>query len=332
MNKNKKSKFIVLLLMTLFFGLMLVPAASATPEKTAAEKVGNGPKSGDDSQWSEWKQAHTVEVEMTTVYDYKKDGTLKITETYSGEKLKGKFKADKLTRSQTFSIPDEEEVAVSAKSGSLKLKPGDKKEIVTQESIVLTTADDPYKWWASISSTAPSTAPSTVSSTVSSTASSTISSTASAYPQWTFSKFTYFFKTYYKMEDPINLVWEQNSLKAVKSVILNQKWVDNPVEYTHYLPYPDGSWVAGDGVADSKYRITGGYHSRLWELSGEKVVSNAHHDDNVFIIPGHQVDGYENAESKVAGFFGTAYGAYWLDNVCSSAYYNACNDGSATLV
>ena len=112
------------------------------------------PKSVDDSQWSKWKQAHTVEVKVTTVYDYKKDGTLKITETYSGEKLKGKFKVDKLTRSQTFSVPDEEKVAVSAESGNLKLKPGDKKEIVTQESIVLTTADDPYKWWISISSTA----------------------------------------------------------------------------------------------------------------------------------------------------------------------------------
>ena len=133
------------------------------------------------------------------------------------------------------------------------------------------------------------------------------------------------------MEDPINLVWEQNSLKAVKSVILYQKWVDNPVEYTHYLPYPDGSWVAGDGVADSKYRIIGGYHSRLWELPGGKVVSNAHHDDNVFIIPGHQVDEYEDAEAKVAGFFGTAYGEYCLDNVCYSAYYNAHNDGLATL-
>ena len=44
MNKNKKSKFVVLLLMILFFGLMLVPAAIATPEKTAIEKEGNGPE------------------------------------------------------------------------------------------------------------------------------------------------------------------------------------------------------------------------------------------------------------------------------------------------
>ncbi|KKG13424.1 hypothetical protein EO98_16805 [Methanosarcina sp. 2.H.T.1A.6] len=319
MNKNQKSKFIVLLLMILFFGIMLVPAASATPEKTVTEKEGNEPKSVDDSQWCEWKQAHTVEVEVTTVYDYKKDGKLKITETYSGEKLKGKFKVDKLTRSQTFSVEDGEEIAVSAESGSLKLKPGDQTEIVTQESILLTTEDDPYKWWG------------TASSTTSITASSTVSSTALTCPQWTYSKFTYFFKTYYKVEDPINLVWEDKSLSNVKKVIIAQKWVDNPVEYTHYLPYPDGSWVAGDGVADSKYRISGGYHSRLWEIPGGNVVSNAHHDDNFFIIPGHQVDGYENTETKVTGFFGTTYGKYWLDNVYYSDYYNAHNDGSVTL-
>jgi len=319
MNKNKKSKFVVLLLMILFFGIMLFPAASATPEKSAPEKKGNEPKSVDDSQWSEWKQAHTVEVEVTTVYDYKKDGKLKITETYSGEKLKGKFKVDKLTRSQTFSVENGEEVAVSAESGSLKLKPGDKTEIVIQESIVLTTEDDPYKWWD------------TAASTASQTTSLIASSDALAYPQWTYSKFSSLFKTYYEVEDPINLVWEDSSLNNVKKVILSQKWVDNPVEYTHYLPYPDESWVAGDGVADSKYRIFGGYHTRLWQLPCGDVVSSAHHDDSFLIIPGHQVDGYENAESKVAGFFGTAYGKYWLDNVCYSAYYKAYNDGSAIL-
>jgi hypothetical protein len=232
MNKSKRSKFTVLLLMTLFFGIVLVPTASATPERPATEKEGNEPKSVDNSQWVEWKQAHTVEVEVTTVYDYKKDGMLKITETYSGEKLESKFKVDKLTRSQTFSVSNEE-IAISAKSGGLKLSPGDKKEFVTRESIVLTTADDPYRWWDNTSST------------TSSTVSLTASSASLAYPQWTFSKVVSLFKTYYKMEDPINLVWEQNSLKAVKSTILNQKWVDNPVEYTHYLPYPDGSWVAG---------------------------------------------------------------------------------------
>lgn len=84
-------------------------------------------------------------------------------------------------------------------------------------------------------------------------------------------------------------------------------------------------------MADSKYRLFGGYHLRLWELPGGNVVSNAHHDDNVLIIPGHQVDGYENSETKIAGFFGTAYGVSWLDNMCYSNYYKAYNDGSATL-
>ncbi|RPJ79154.1 MAG: hypothetical protein EHM20_02165 [Alphaproteobacteria bacterium] len=308
MNMNKRSKFIVLFLVILFFGIVLVPGASCTTEKSATAKEENVPKSVEDSQWSEWKQAHTVEVETTTVYDYKKDGTLKITETYSGEKLKGKFMVDKLTRSQTFPVSKGKEIAITAKKESLKLKPGEKKELVTQESIVLTPSDEPYNWWTSTSST------------------------SLAYPQWTFSKLTSFRKTYYEVADPINLIWEQKSLMAVKNVILNQKWVDNPVEYTHYIPYPDGSWVTGDGVAENKYRIAGGYHLRLWELPGGNTVSNAHHDDNVFIIPGHQIDGFENAETKVAGFFGTTHGVCSLDNVYYSDYYNAYNNGLATLV
>jgi hypothetical protein len=307
MNMNKRSKFIILLLMILFFGIVLLPVASATPEKSATEKKGDQLNSPDDPKWSKWKEAHTLEVEVTTTYEYRKDGTVKITETYSGEKLKDKFKVDKLTRSQTYSATEVEEAAASLEGGSFKLKPGEKKEFSTKESVVLTAEDDSYDWWTSTAST------------------------SFAYPQWTFSKFTLLSKNYYEMEDPINLLWEKNCIKAVKSVILNQRWVDNPVEYTHYLPYPDGSWVAGDGVADSKYRVSGGYHSRFWELPNGKVVSNAHHDDNIFIIPGHQVDGYENAEAKVAGFFEMAPGIYWLDNVCCSSFYNAYNDGSATL-
>ncbi len=316
MNKNRRSNYIILLFLILFFGIMLAPAANATSENSAAEKEGNELKSVDSSQWNEWKEAHNVEVEVTTVCDYKKDGTLKITETYSGEKLKSKFKEDELTRSQTFSIPEGEEVDISTETGSLKLKPGDKKEFVIEKSIVLTTDSDPYPWWDSATSAA----------------SSTVSSTSFAYPQWTFSKVTSLFKTYYKMEDPVNIVWEQNNLKTVKDVILSKKWVDNPAEYTHYLPYPDGRWVAGDGMADSKYRLSGGYHLRLWELPDGDVVSNAHHDDSVLIIPGHQVDGYENAEAKVAGFFETEHGKYWLDNIFYNSYYNAYNDGSATIV
>jgi hypothetical protein len=319
MNKDRKSKFILLLLMILFFMITLATSANATPEKSAAENKGNELNSVEDSQWSKWKEAHTVEVDVTTVYDYEKDGTLKVTETYSGEKLKRKYNEDKLTKSHTLSIPDGAEIAVSAESGSSKLKPGETKVFVTQESIVLTAANTPYAWWDRTSLT------------TSSAASSAVSSTSFDYPQWTFSKVTSLFKTYYKMEDPINLVWKENNLKTVKSVILNHKWVDNPVEYTHYLPYPDGKWVAGDGIADSKYRLSGGYHLRLWELPGGSVVSNAHHDDNVLIIPGHQVDGYENAEAKVAGFFGTPCGSCWLDNVYTSSYYNAYNDGNAAL-
>ncbi|WP_156148125.1 MULTISPECIES: hypothetical protein [unclassified Methanosarcina] len=48
-----------------------------------------------------------------------------------------------------------------------------------------------------------------------------------------------------KVEDPINLLWEDKGLNNIKKVILTQKWVDNPVEDTHSLSYSDGSWVAG---------------------------------------------------------------------------------------
>ena len=137
------------------------------------------------------------------------------------------------------------------------------------------------------------------------------------------------------MEDPINLVWEQSNLKSVKRVILSQRWVDNPSEYTHYISYPDGSWVKGDGVADSKYRVLGGYHARLWELPGGSVVANAHHDDDIFILPGHQVDRYEAAEDKVAGFF---YGWFVskdfidLANPVGTYGYEPYNDGKATFI
>lgn len=312
MSKNKRSKFIVILLLILLFGIMLIMTANAVSEESTDEKIINEQKFAEDSRCKKWKETHTVEVEVTRVYNYEKEGKLKVTEIYSGKGIKSKFNDDKFTRSQVFMIPEGEEVVISAESGSLKLQPGEEKKIVTQESAVLTTENDPYPYCTGISSDA--------------------SLTSSAYPQWTFSKVTSLFKTYYKMEDPINLVWKEQDLKAVKNVFLSKKWVDNPVEYTHYLSYPDGKWVAGDGMADSKYRLSGGYHLRLWQLPDGDIVSNAHHDDNVLIIPGHQVDGYENAEAKVAGFFGSSFVAVWMNNKCYSSYYNACNDGNATVI
>jgi len=70
-----------------FFGIVLVPGAGAAPENKSPGKEGGGEKHADASSRDEWKQAHTVEVEVTTVYTYKKDGKFEITETYSGEKL-----------------------------------------------------------------------------------------------------------------------------------------------------------------------------------------------------------------------------------------------------
>ncbi len=287
--------------MMLFLGMVLVPAAGAVSDDKAPDKESKE-KKGDEVSWEEWKQAHTVEVEVATVYKYKKDGKFEITETYSGDKLKQKFKVDKLTKAKSFTVPSGKQVAVNTQTGPFAMQPGDRKEVLSEKSVVLTTADDPYSW---------------------SQASASVS-----YPQWTWSKVLWF----YELEDPINLVWKQSNLITVKSVILKQRWTDNPSEYTHYLSYPDGSWVRGDGMADSKYRVLGGYHVRLWELPNGAVVANAHHDDNIFIIPGHQVDSYEAAEYKVAGFFGTGQASYWLNNVCYNGYYNAYNNGWATLV
>lgn len=198
MNKNKRSKFIVVLLVTLFFGIVLGPVANATSGEPVTEKEENEQKSVDGLQWSEWQQAHTMEVEVTTVYDYKTDGTLKITETYSGIELKSKFNEDELTRSQTFSVSDGKEIALSTKSDSLKLKPGDKKEFVAQKSVVITTRNDPFKWWTSSSSN------------------------STTYPQWTFSKIASSHNTYYVVADPINLIWKQKSLKTIKNTILKK--------------------------------------------------------------------------------------------------------------
>lgn len=296
----------------LFLGMGLVPAAGAAQENKSPWNEDSGEKPVDSSSWEEWKQAHTVEVEVATVYKYKKDGKFEITETYSGEKLKQKFKVDKLTKTKSFTAPSGKQVTVNTQAGPFAMYPGDRKEVLSEKSVVLTTADDPYEWWLACDS-----------------ASAPVCDSASvSYSQWTWSKVLWF----YELEDPVNLVWEQSNLKTVKSVILRQRWVDNPSEYTHYLSYPDGSWVRGDGMADSKYRVLGGYHVRLWELPNGAVVANAHQDDDIFIIPGHQVKGYENAEYKVAGFFGTVQGSYWLDNECYNGYYNAYNNGWATLI
>jgi len=296
----------------LLSGIVLVQAAGAVPDDKAPDKESKE-KKGDEVSREEWEQVHTVDVEVTTVYKYKKDGKLEITETYSGEKLKQKFKVDKLTKTKAFTVPSGKQVTVNTQSGPFAMQPGDQKEVVSEKSVILTTADDPYEWWQDTPS-------------ASASASSSV-----PYPQWTWSKIWWF----YEKEDPINLVWEQSNLKTVKRVILKQRWVDNPSEYTHYIAYPDGSWVKGDGVADSKYRVLGGYHARLWVLPDGAVVANAHHDDDIFIIPGHQVDRYEDAETEVAGFFNGWYvlpDHIYLANPVGNPYYEPYNDGKATLI
>ena len=78
---------------------------------------------------------------------------------------------------------------------------------MVQKSVVLTDKKDPYNWEASYD-----------------------------YPQWTWSRVFSWRGVYYEMEDPINIVWDDTNIGAVKSVMIDvNNWVDNPFEYTHYI-------------------------------------------------------------------------------------------------
>ncbi len=299
MNICKKSAFVSLVVTILFLGIVLVPAAGAAPEKSP-RKGGNGQESDEGLSIDEWMQKHTVEVEATILYEYTEEGELVISETYSGADLKNKLNENKLTKTRKLSIPRGKAVTISSEGESFILQSGDLKMQVVLKSVVLVSAKKPYPWWK-----------------------------YSEYPQWTWSKVS---SKYYEREDPINLIWGVSDLSTVKPLILSNGWYDWISEYTYYIYNPFvKNWVPGDGVADDPFRVLGGYHARLWQV-GDSVVSNAHHDDSVFIVAGHQVDEYEAAEAEVAGFFGTEHESYLLDNECYNGYYNAYNDGFATLI
>ena len=265
------------LLAALLMAAAIVPAVTATPERSMEE----------------WMKDHTVNVESTTIYMYDQ-GYLEITEIYTGEDLEKKFGVDNLTRSRKIPV----------EAMTVGMKEGEERVFVTEKSVVITAANDPYQWWDSYD-----------------------------YPQWTYSESG----GYYIQEDPINLAWENTDINTAKSEILEENWTDEPWEYTYYVYDSEYGWMADDGVADDKYRLFGGYHARLWQMSDGDVVANAHHDDSTINWPPlHQADEYEPAEDLVAGFYDgggwTVYaGNYWLDNEYTNEH-GAYNDGWATRI
>jgi hypothetical protein len=260
------------LLAALLMAAVSAPAMGATPERSMEE----------------WMKDHTVNVESTTIYRYDQ-GYLEIQEIYTGEDIEKRFGVDNITKS--CKIPVE--------AGTVGMKEGEESVFVTEKSVVITAANDPYQWRDSYD-----------------------------YPQWTWSKILW----WYERDDPINLAWENTDKNTVKSEMLDEGWVDDPWEWTRYVNDPENGWMADDGVADDKYRLFGGYHARLWQMSDGDVVANAHHDS---AVP-HHADQYEPAEDLVAGFYDggewTVYaGTYWLDNEYTNGH-DAYNDGWATRI
>ena len=257
----------------------------------------------DNTTIDEWMQDHTVNVNSTTTCKYEQ-GQLLIKEVYTGEELKERFGVEQFTKE--LKIPVEAEVLAEGKLRGMQ--EGEEKVFVTEKVTVLTSGDDPPQWWDEYK-----------------------------YPQWVW------FKSgdIYERRLPINLAWKNTTKDTAKSEILEEGWVDNPIQYTEYVYDPIDGWIIGDGVATDKYGIFGRYHVNLWQMFDENVVANAHHDCSV--IPfGHEADELEEAEELVAGFFNqpedTEWNAYednyWLDNYVSSPYSNGwCTQisyGSAT--
>lgn len=305
--RTKKPQLGILLIAILLMSMVFVPAVSAAPE----------------GSMEKWMKDHTIEnVKLTTMYKYE-EGYLEIKETYSGDELRKKTGIKKLKKERKIPlktgtvmmnngndklvVTENELVITSDEAGTINLKKGQPKVYVTERSLVITNKKDAYQWWDDYDS-----------------------------PQWTWSKYLW----WYVREDPINLAWKDSDIGTIKDeMVVEEGWVDNPSEYTHYVYDPVKGWKKGDGVAESRYRLFGGYHVRLWEMStGGVVIANAHHDDSVFNWPpGHQADEYEVAEDQVADFYDFDDGwivdddAFFLDNIYTNEY-GAYNDGKATVI
>ncbi|WP_319506248.1 hypothetical protein [uncultured Methanolobus sp.] len=273
----------------------------------------------EDAQ-KKWIKDHTVNVKSTVLLTYE-DEYLEITEIYTGNDLKKKTGLEKIVKSKKIPLEigeietknKKEKVLVTKNeviledNGKevLKIKKGEKKVFEKNKEVVLTKESDPYL-------------------------------TTTGIPDWTWPKVSCWFGIcWYEMEDPINLVWQNTYKSEVKSEF-PPDWTDYPYENTQYV-FIGNKWVKADGIADDRYRFFGGHHARLWEIPGDTVIGNAHHDDAVFNYPiGHQVDDYEGAEEKVSNFYLNGWNVEAdnldLSNEYFSPFYNAYNNGSATLI
>jgi hypothetical protein len=241
-------------------------------------------------QLEEWMEAHTLLVNSTTSIKYEQEYLL-INETYSGDALKERFGIEYFAKE--LRIPVDEKS--SAEGKVLVLREGEEKKIVTEKLTIMTTAEDPPRWWENYT-----------------------------YPQWMWLESG----GIYEKNLPINLAWINTTKDVVKSEILEEGWItiEWPFQYDEYVYDPIGGWIKGDGVADDLTGLSGRYHALLWQLSDGNVVANAHHDDP---WP-HEADQLEEAEELVAGYFNESGDSEWnvyedsydLDNVVASPYSN----------
>ena len=240
---------------------------------------------------NEWQESHKFKVTQTTISTYK-DGVYETITIYSGNGLKEKLGIENFI--VVRKIPLESQDAV--KFGIIESNP----KISKKESYeVFTTATDPPRILRS-------------------------------YPQWIYEKDIW--GNYHQLNEPTNMIWKYSTLTDVR----NEIWIDHdwyhvmvPYEDTYYIY--DGGWRADYGLADDPFRLSGGYHIRLWELSDGDVIGAAHQDSS---FPHHAV-GFENAENLIAGFFQDPDDSAWrvypnleyLGNQVSSPY----NNGYATM-
>ena len=311
-----------LLAAMLLVSLAFVPAVSASTDTSKEQQmpdelkqwiedttVDEATKLWRQEQTKLWEQNHTVNVTLTKVYRYEK-GNLEIKEIYSGEDIEVRFDAKDLTNIHKISVDSKTSQSIFLDGEIFSLEEGNEKVVVTEKTTIMTTSDEPFQWWV----------------------------LGYEYPRWTWKKLVY---NIYVAEDPINIAWESTDKNTVKSRILSKGWDDCVVEYRQYVCDRDYSWLLDTPVADDTWRLSGGNHARIWELSNNDVVASAHHDKITILPPGHEADKYETAEDLVAGFFDNDLNNWWvlydnreLDNEVGDHPYTTepCNDGEATCI
>lgn len=136
------------------------------------------------------------------------------------------------------------------------------------------------------------------------------------------------------LEDPINLIWTDTTADAVRKELLdmNPGWVGEGIVEKDYKVYDrkSGEWLSSRSVAESIYRIGGGYHIRLYQLPDNTVVAGAHRDGT----PPHEAVQFEPFERYITEMLeketenGCIIGTAYLGNENMSVQ----NDGYATIV